>query len=91
MEGTDIVFGHQTLSCHNLTRTSFPMKALPFAKSIMMTKSRVDSLVSINHKEICQQPPILDQTDMRGLPLLEGEVLIDIIKVAQLQPESVTT
>jgi hypothetical protein len=67
-----------------------PMKALPFAKSIMMTKSRVDSLVSINHKEICE-PPVLDKTDIKGLPLLEGEVPIDIIKVTQIQPESVTT
>ena len=53
--------------------------ALPFAKSLMMTVTRVEALTKIEFKDICE-PPVLDKTDLKGLPFLKGEIPVDIIK-----------
>ena len=54
-------------------------KALPFAKSLMMTVSRADAQTKIEYKDICDSP-VLDKTDMQGLPLLKNEIPIDVIQ-----------
>jgi len=53
-------------------------KALPFAKSLMMTVSRLEAQVDIEHGDIA--PPVFDTTDLKGLPLMSNETPFDIIR-----------